>query len=65
LFRQAWLWSAYWRLYPLWHLLRQAVRRRRPVAAWRSIEVPWLRKTLVGVIRSVGGGDVSGAVLAQ
>jgi len=25
LFRQAWLWSAYWRLYPLWHLLRQAV----------------------------------------
>jgi len=25
LFRQAWLWSAYWRLYPLWHLLCQAV----------------------------------------
>ncbi len=25
LFRQAWLWSAYWRLSPLWHLLRQAV----------------------------------------
>ena len=25
LFRQAWLWSAYWRLYPLWNLLRQAV----------------------------------------
>ena len=25
LLRQAWLWSAYWRLYPLWHLLRQAV----------------------------------------
>jgi hypothetical protein len=25
LFRQACLWSAYWRLYPLWHLLRQAV----------------------------------------
>ena len=25
LFRQAWLWSAYWRLFPLWHLLRQAV----------------------------------------
>ena len=25
LFRLAWLWSAYWRLYPLWHLLRQAV----------------------------------------
>jgi hypothetical protein len=24
-FRQAWLWSAYWRLYPLWHLLCQAV----------------------------------------
>ncbi len=23
--RQAWLWSAYWRLYPLWDLLRQAV----------------------------------------
>jgi len=40
LFRQAWRWSAYWRLYPLWHLLRQAVRRRRPVAAWRSIGCP-------------------------
>jgi len=25
LFRQAWLWSAFWRLYPLWHLLCQAV----------------------------------------
>jgi hypothetical protein len=25
LFRQAWLWSAYWRLYPLWDVLRQAV----------------------------------------
>jgi hypothetical protein len=25
LFRQAWLWSAYWRLYPLWHLLCRAV----------------------------------------
>jgi hypothetical protein len=25
LFRQAWLWSAYWRLYPLWNLLRQAI----------------------------------------
>ena len=25
LFRQTWLWFAYWRLYPLWHLLRQAV----------------------------------------
>jgi hypothetical protein len=25
LFRQAWLWCAYWRLYPLWRLLRQAV----------------------------------------
>jgi len=25
LFRLAWLWSAYWRLFPLWHLLRQAV----------------------------------------
>jgi hypothetical protein len=25
LLRQAWLWSAYWRLYPLWHLLCQAV----------------------------------------
>jgi hypothetical protein len=24
-FRQAWLWSAYWRLYPLWDVLRQAV----------------------------------------
>lgn len=25
LLQQAWLWSAYWRLYPLWNLLRQAV----------------------------------------
>jgi len=25
LLRQAWLWSAYWRLYPLWDVLRQAV----------------------------------------
>ena len=25
MFRQAWLWSAYWRLYPLWDVLRQAV----------------------------------------
>ena len=25
LFRQAWLWSAYWRLYPLWDVLRQEV----------------------------------------
>jgi hypothetical protein len=25
LFRQAWLWSAYGRLFPLWHLLRQVV----------------------------------------
>ena len=25
LFRQAWLWSAYWRLYPLRNVLRQAV----------------------------------------
>ena len=25
LFRLAWLWSAYWRLYPLWHVMRQAV----------------------------------------
>lgn len=25
LFRQAWLWSAYWRLYPLWDVLQQAV----------------------------------------
>ena len=25
LFWQAWLWSAYWRLFPLWHLLWQAV----------------------------------------
>lgn len=24
-FRQTWLWVAYWRLHPLWHLLRQAV----------------------------------------
>jgi hypothetical protein len=23
--RQAWLWSAYWRLYPLWDVLRQVV----------------------------------------
>ena len=27
LFRQAWLWSAYWRLYPLWDVLRQAAPR--------------------------------------
>jgi hypothetical protein len=25
LFHMAWLWSAYWRLYPLWDALRQAV----------------------------------------
>jgi hypothetical protein len=25
LFRQVWLWSAYWRLYPLWDVLRQVV----------------------------------------
>ncbi len=25
LYRQAWLWSAYWRLYPLWAMLRQTV----------------------------------------
>ena len=25
LLQQTWLWSAYWRLYPLWNLLRQAV----------------------------------------
>jgi hypothetical protein len=25
LFRQVWLWSVYWRLYPLWDALRQAV----------------------------------------
>jgi hypothetical protein len=25
LFRQASLWSAYWRIYPLWNMLRQAV----------------------------------------
>jgi hypothetical protein len=25
LFRNAWLWSAHWRLYPLWDALRQAV----------------------------------------
>ena len=25
LFRQAWLWSAYWRLYPLWDALRQVI----------------------------------------
>ena len=25
LFQNAWLWSAYWRLYPLWNALRQAV----------------------------------------
>jgi len=27
--------------------------------------MPWLRRTLVGVIRSAGGGDVSGAVPAR
>lgn len=25
LFRSAWMWSAYWRLYPLWDALRQAI----------------------------------------
>jgi hypothetical protein len=25
LFRLAWLWSAYWRLYPLWDALRQVI----------------------------------------
>ena len=25
LFRQAWLWSAYWRLYPLWDALEQVI----------------------------------------
>src|SRR2546429_680560 len=34
LFRQAWLWSAYWRLYPLWNVLRRGAprseRRRAP-----------------------------------
>jgi hypothetical protein len=25
LFRSAWMWSAYWRMYPLWDALRQAI----------------------------------------
>ena len=48
LFRQAWLWSACWRLFPLWHLLRQAVPEIElpPEPGMRDVHRHWDRSDL-------------------